>query len=105
MEIEVYVDERYYPCFTIDGTAYHITLGAEVMHVTEDLARTHYYFKTTILAGQPAIIEDAFLRDNRGRVVNAPKFSQLPANVQTFIRRYYMDILRIERGQAQIFIL
>lgn len=105
MEIEVFVDDSYYPCFSIDGTAYHITLGAEAKHVTAEVERKHYYFKTTILPGRPTVIEDDAPRDAQDKRKKAPKFSELPSNVQTFVRQYYDEILKMEQGERKTFTL
>lgn len=105
MEIEVFVDDSYYPCFSIDGTAYHITLGAEAKHVTAEVERKHYYFKTAILTGKPTVIEDDAPRDAQGKRIKAPKFSELPPNVQKFVRQYYQEILKMKRGECKTFIL
>ncbi len=104
MEIEVSVDANNYPCFTIDGIAYHITLCADTKHVTVEGTRAHYYFDI-VINGAVSEIKDAFYRDARGKVIAGLKFSQLLDNVQRFIRRYYREILVIPAGGVQTFVL
>ncbi|NAW59347.1 MULTISPECIES: hypothetical protein [unclassified Vibrio] len=94
------VVEGGYPAFEMNNKKYHINYS-DVKHITCDTeGRTHYYFK-----GEGQDIQDAVGpgKKKQGKKQVKYKFSDLPINVQNFIKENYYTILRVqEEGQINV---
>lgn len=98
-EIEVTVDQSFYPCFTIDGQGYHITLKGEIFHVTTKDRGKHYGYKRVEMQKEgkltPVIIGV--------KIKNGNSFDELPQKVQEFIRKNYDGIMLLKAGESAYF--
>ncbi|MEG2761041.1 MAG: hypothetical protein RR921_06885 [Mucinivorans sp.] len=95
--IKVTVDDAQYPIFTIGEQEYHITLKGDTKHVTTTNRDAHYGYETTLelINGKwTTVISDKKLK--KGHV-----FSELPENVQKFIRKNYDEIMKIKQDESK----
>lgn len=78
----------HYKTWTYDGEDYHLNLKYDTYHVTwQSKNREHYFFKGTgedIQDKQPT-------RQERGQ--HAHVFSDLPVNLQNFIKKHFFELL------------